>query len=169
MARSQKRKYREQENRCQPRPSCHTSWNIVHLSAQKISYQHGGRHFSKDHVYVRLGEARNFMEAHLSPSHIHSRKCLHFFSLGLQIGPALHNPLSYFPFFSWFKSIRLSGVGLYVHEFTYLVPQCCWLEAHQSIGIFTTPLFRLHQPDQTTRSGRKWEPSTPLNPLSCTP
>lgn len=64
----------------------------------KISYQHGGRHFSEDHVYVRLGAARNFMKAHLSPSHIQSRKRLHFFFIGLQIGPALHNPLSYFLF-----------------------------------------------------------------------
>lgn len=53
-------------------------------------------------------------------------------------------PISYFPF-SWFKSIRLSGVGLCVHEFPYLVPRYCWLEAHESISIFTTLPFRLHQ------------------------
>lgn len=36
---------KEAENQCQPLSSCHTHWNIAHLSAQKISCQDGESHF----------------------------------------------------------------------------------------------------------------------------
>lgn len=80
-------------------------------------------------------------------------------------------PISYFPLFSWCQSIWLSGVGLCVHEFAYLVPQYCWLEAHESINIFTTPLFRLHHTHQTGVFGKELgtlHPSQPteLHPLA---
>lgn len=87
------------------------------------------------------------MKAHLSPSHIQSRKRLHFFSWDCKLDLlfTILFPISCFPFFSWFKSIRLSGGGLCSYKFTYLVPQYCWLEAHESISIFATRLFLLHQ------------------------
>lgn len=67
--------------------------------------------------------------------------------------------------------MRLSGVGLCAHEFAYLVPQYCWLEAHESISIFTTLLFRLHQTAQTGMFGKEvgtLHPSQPteLHPLA---
>lgn len=95
-----------------------------------MSYQHGGRHFSKDHVYVRSSAACNFTKAHLSPSHIHSRKLLHFFfSMGVQIGPALHNPLSHF-LFPLILMVQVHTAQWWRLQFTYLVSQCCWLQAH---------------------------------------
>lgn len=157
-----KRKEREQENRCQPRPSCHTSWNIVHLSARKISYQHGVKDFSKDHAYVWL----NFMKAHLSPSHIHSRKCLHFF-LGIANWSCSPKSSFLFPISPSHGSSPYGSVGLACAYMNFHI----WCHGivdlkHTSLSAYL-PLchFVYIKQLQWGSSRRKWEPSTLLNPL----
>lgn len=108
------------------------------------------------------------MKAHLSPSHIQSRKRLQFFPwyCKLDLLFTILFPISYFPFFSWFKSIQLSGGG---HKFTYLVPQYCWLEEHESISIFATRLFLLHQTVQADVHRKKVETVHPFPPAETLP
>lgn len=118
------------------------------------------------------------MKAHLSPSHIHSRKCLHFFFLGLQIGPALHNPLSYF----LFPPLLMVPV----HMAQWCRPVCAWIcifgatvllawstRVYQHI-YHSTVSFTSHSSDRGVREGTGNPPplsthwAAPLSTGGCT-
>ena len=58
--RAEKKKTKKTYNQCRLLSSCHTHWNIAHLSAQKIICQDGESHLSKDHIYVRVVSPSNF-------------------------------------------------------------------------------------------------------------
>lgn len=134
----------------------------------KISYQHGGRHFSEDHVYVRLRATRNFMKAHLSPPHNQSRKRLHFFFHGIAnwtcssqssflfpISPSSHGSSPY-------GSVVAACAHINLHIWCHSIvgSKHTSPSAYSPLAyFFYIKLFR------RTFTGRKWELSTPFHPL----